>query len=98
MTGFLPPPPLPLPLSTPVHAGVAALSPATTPAADDASRPWRQLGDIRPPIGRDPTDKRQGLADSLPDWVGYGALYLVSVAPVLIALTVVGVLFANSLR
>ena len=79
-------------------AGVAALSPPTTPAADDASKPWRQLGEIRPPIGRDPNEKPQGIADLLPEWVGYGALYLVSVAPALIALTMVGILFANALR
>lgn len=82
----------------PPCAGVAALSPATTPADDDAAAPWRREGLVRPPVGRDPTDKPQGLADMLPDWMGYGALYLVSVAPVLVALGVVGVLFANSLR
>jgi hypothetical protein len=79
-------------------AGVAALSPATTPAADDAAAPWRREAGVRPPVGRDPNEKPQGIADMLPDWVGYGALYLVSIAPVLIALGVVGVLFANSLR
>ena len=79
-------------------AGVAALSPPTTPAADDASQPWRREAIVRPPMGRDPNDKPQGFADMLPDWVGYGALYLVSIAPVLIALSVVAVLFANSLR
>lgn len=86
----------PLRLCSP--AGVAALAPPTTPAADDAAQPWRREAGVRPPIGRDPNDKPQGLADMLPDWVGYGALYLVSVAPVLIALSVVAVLFANSLR
>jgi hypothetical protein len=49
-------------------------------------------------MGRDPTDKPQSLTDMLPDWVGYGALYFISIAPVLIALSVVAVLFANSLR
>jgi len=78
--------------------GVAALAPPTTPAADDASQPWRRKDGVRPPMGRDPTDKPQSLTDMLPDWVGYGALYFISIAPVLIALSVIGVLFANSLR
>ena len=49
-------------------------------------------------MGRDPNDKPQGIADLLPDWVGYGTLYIISIAPVLIALSVVAVLFFNSLR
>lgn len=79
-------------------AGVAALSPPTTPAADDAAASWRQQAELRPPIGRDPSDKPQGIEDMLPDWVGYGTLYLVSIAPVLIVIAVVAVLWANSLR
>jgi hypothetical protein len=81
-----------------ICAGVAALAPPTTPAADDAKAPWRQEAEVRPPMGRDPTEKPQNLTDLLPDWVGYGALYLVSIAPVLIVIGVIAVLFANSLR
>ena len=79
-------------------AGVAALGPATTPAADDAAQPWRRQPDVRPPIGRDPGEKPQSMFDMLPDWVGYGGLYLVSAGPVLIAVSVIVVLFLNSLR
>jgi len=47
---------------------------------------------------RDKTEGPQGLTDLLPDWVGYGFLYFVSVIPVLIATSVVAILFFNSLR
>ncbi len=40
----------------------------------------------------------QGIADLLPDWVGYGALYAVSSAPVIIGVVVITVLFLNSLK
>lgn len=69
-----------------------------TPAAEDAAAPWRKQGDVRPPMGRDPSEQPRDLADRLPDWVGYGALYLVSIAPVLIAIAAITVLFLNSLR
>lgn len=49
-------------------------------------------------IGRDPKEKPQGLEDMLPEWMGYGALYLVSVIPVLIALSAIAVLFFSSLK
>lgn len=49
-------------------------------------------------MGRDPNEKPQGLADLLPDWVGYGALYAVSALPVFIAATVVAVIFFSSLK
>jgi hypothetical protein len=78
--------------------GVDALSPPTTPAEDDAAAPWRRQPEARPPVGRDPNEKKSELADWLPDWVGYSALYTVSVAPVLIALSVIAILFFNSLR
>jgi hypothetical protein len=58
----------------------------------------QQARDARPPIGRDPNEQPQSPTDLLPDWMGYGALYLVSIAPVLIVISVVAVLFANSLR
>lgn len=79
-------------------AGIDSLAPPLTPAADEASNPWRQQPEIRPPIGRDPKEVPSGLADMLPDWVGYGTLYLISIAPVLIAISVVAILFFNSLR
>ncbi|KAI8107010.1 hypothetical protein M9434_001657 [Picochlorum sp. BPE23] len=78
--------------------GIESLAPPTTPASDDASAPWRREQEARPPMGRDPNEQPSGLTDLLPDWVGYGALYLVSIAPVLIALSVVAILFFNSLR
>ena len=49
-------------------------------------------------MGRDRSEKPQSLVDALPDWVGYGFLYLVSIVPVLIAGTVVAILFFSSLR
>lgn len=79
-------------------AAASSSSSGLTPAAEDAAAPWRQQGELRPPMGRDPTEAPKGLADQLPDWVGYGALYLVSIAPVLIALGAITVLFLNSLR
>lgn len=69
-----------------------------TPAAEDAAAAWRQQAEVRPPMGRDPREAPRDLADRLPDWVGYGALYLVSIAPVLIAIGAITVLFLNSLR
>lgn len=69
-----------------------------TPAAEDAAAAWRQQGDVRPPMGRDPTEAPKGALDRLPDWVGYGFLYFISIAPVLIALGAITVLFLNSLR
>lgn len=69
-----------------------------TPAAEDAAAAWRQQAEVRPPMGRDPSEAPRDLADRLPDWVGYGALYLVSIAPVLIAIGAITVLFLNSLR
>ena len=53
---------------------------------------------MRPPVGRDPNEKPESLLDMLPDWVGYGGLYLVSSGPVLIAVSVIVILFLNSLR
>eukprot|EP00195_Chlamydomonas_chlamydogama_P008107 CAMPEP_0202901922 /NCGR_PEP_ID=MMETSP1392-20130828/15337_1 /ASSEMBLY_ACC=CAM_ASM_000868 /TAXON_ID=225041 /ORGANISM="Chlamydomonas chlamydogama, Strain SAG 11-48b" /LENGTH=268 /DNA_ID=CAMNT_0049588581 /DNA_START=39 /DNA_END=845 /DNA_ORIENTATION=+ len=43
-------------------------------------------------------DKPQGLADMLPDWVGYGALYGISFIPVLLVVGTVLILFYNSLK
>jgi hypothetical protein len=43
-------------------------------------------------------DEPQGLTDMLPDWVGYGTLYGVSVIPVLLVVGTVLILFYNSLK
>lgn len=43
-------------------------------------------------------DKPQTLADLLPDWVGYLALYGISAIPVMLAVGAILVLFYNSLR
>jgi hypothetical protein len=69
-----------------------------TPAAQEAQQAWRREAPLSPPVGRDPSEKPQSPADLLPEWVGYGALYAVSALPVMIAGTVILVLFLNSLR
>ena len=73
---------------------------APQPDGSGASSSPSGMSDVaaRPPVGRDISEMPQSLADNLPDWVGYGFLYLVSIAPVLIAGTVVAILFFNSLR
>lgn len=43
-------------------------------------------------------DKPQGLADMMPDWVGYLTLYGISAIPVLLVVATVTVLFINSLK
>ncbi|KAK9864819.1 hypothetical protein WJX84_008403 [Apatococcus fuscideae] len=62
-----------------------------------------QGGGARPPqqrkqLGRDPSEKPKSLTDMLPDWVGYGALYGISIVPIIIGGAVVTVLFLNSLK
>jgi hypothetical protein len=69
-----------------------------SPAADDSAAAWWQPGKLRQPMGRDPNEQPRGLADQLPEWFGYGALYLVSIAPVLIAILAISILFFNSFR
>ena len=59
---------------------------------------WRSTQARPKMMGRDKSETPQGLTDMLPDWVGYGFLYFVSVIPVLIAGTVIAILFFNSLR
>jgi len=59
---------------------------------------WRQ-GQARPRLlGRDPSEEPQSLADRMPEWMGYGALYAISAIPVLIAGSVIAILFFNSLK
>lgn len=43
-------------------------------------------------------EKPQGLADMLPSWVGYGALYGITLIPVLLVIGTVLILFYNSLK
>ncbi len=52
----------------------------------------------RPAVGRDPNEAPQSVLDMLPDWVGYGGLYLVSGLPVVIVAAVVAILWSNSLH
>lgn len=47
---------------------------------------------------RDPAEKPQSVIDMLPDWVGYGVLYGISGFPVILGVTVVVILFLNSLK
>lgn len=49
-------------------------------------------------MGRDKSEEPQSITDMLPDWVGYGALYGVSILPVLIVIGVTAILFLNSLH
>lgn len=63
-----------------------------------AIAPACRAGQAQPPIGSDPNEEKESLADMLPDWVGYGFLYGVSAVPVIIALSAVAVLFYNSLQ
>lgn len=48
--------------------------------------------------GRDPKEKPQGIADMLPEWVGYSGLYAITLVPVFILGTTVAVLFFSSLK
>ncbi|KAK9834985.1 hypothetical protein WJX81_002207 [Elliptochloris bilobata] len=73
-------------------------APSPDPGPPSPAPGWRAAQARPRPMGRDRTEKPQSFADSLPDWVGYGFLYLVSIVPVLIAGTVVAILFFNSLR
>ena len=78
-------------LSTGALTSVGA---AQTPSS---SAGWRS-DQPRPPVGRDKSEKPQGLPDMLPDWMGYSFLYGVSALPVIIGILVVAVLFFNSLK
>lgn len=72
-----------------------ASSGPSAPVADDASsivKPYIMSNELRK--GEEP----QSLTDMLPDWVGYGTLYGISIIPVLIVVAVVSVLFFSSLK
>ena len=76
----------------------ASASAASGGEGNSPSGGWRQ-GQARPRLlGRDPTEEPQSLADRLPEWMGYGALYAISAIPVLIAGSVIAILFFNSLK
>eukprot|EP00898_Chlorokybus_atmophyticus_P004823 jgi/Chlat1/5341/Chrsp35S05276 len=49
-------------------------------------------------VDNDEEEKEPGLEAKLPPWLGYGFLYIVSAIPVIIGVTVVVVLFVNSLQ
>lgn len=57
---------------------------------DEAARPR--------PMQRDKSELPQGIADLLPDWVGYGFLYGLSGIPVFLVIAVVTLFFFSSLR
>ena len=52
----------------------------------------------RPKLGRDKDETPTSFTDMLPDWMGYGALYIISIIPVLIVIATVSVLFFSSLK
>ena len=47
---------------------------------------------------RDKNEAAKNILDLLPDWVGYGALYLLISVPVIITIAVVALLFVTSLK
>ncbi len=59
---------------------------------------WRATQARPKMMSRDKNEEPQSILDTLPDWVGYGLLYFVSVIPVLIASSVIAILFFNSLK
>ncbi len=67
-------------------------------AGKEKSAGWRATQARPKMMGRDKNEAPQSFTDTLPDWVGYGFLYFVSVIPVLIAGSVIAILFFNSLR
>ena len=52
----------------------------------------------RPPIGRDKEDVAQSFTDYLPDWMGYGFLYFVTIIPIIIVVVTVSIVFVSSLK
>jgi hypothetical protein len=64
----------------------------------DPSNPGWRTNQAVPPVGRDSSEKPKGLADMLPDWVGYGGLYAVTLIPVFILAATVTLLFVTSLK
>ena len=52
----------------------------------------------RPPIGRDKEETPQSLTDMLPDWMGYGFLYFVTIIPAIIVVITISIVFFSSLK
>ena len=71
---------------------------AASPSAGSKSAGWRSTQARPQMMGRDKSEAPQSIMDTLPDWVGYGFLYFISVIPVLIAGSVIAILFFNSLK
>lgn len=86
--------------------GAGAAAAAAPPGEEGMARPA-----ARPQIGRGDPDAgsalpsgeggprelvEEGLAKFLPDWAGYGVLYVLSVVPVVITLAAVAILWQNS--
>jgi hypothetical protein len=84
--------PLPAALLLPLPTCPPPPCPSPTPRADSIVKPYIMGKEARG------GDKPQTLADMLPDWVGYGALYGVSAIPVMLAVSAILVLFYNSLK
>ncbi|KIY91418.1 hypothetical protein MNEG_16546 [Monoraphidium neglectum] len=82
----------------------AAAAPGAAGEARDAYAALSQAGPdsiVKPYImGKEARagDKPQTLADLMPDWVGYGTLYGISLIPVMLAVGAVAVIFFSSLR
>lgn len=85
-------------MSAPVVPRAPSEAPSSSSSyAEPVVDGWRQ-GQVRPPIGRDKSERPGSILDTLPDWVGYGTLYVITVIPVIIAVTVIAILFVSSLR
>ena len=52
----------------------------------------------RPPVGRDKEEVPQSITDMLPDWMGYGFLYFVTIIPAIIVVITVSIVFFSSLK
>ena len=87
--GGLPRPGLPEPISPRLHSATLTV---TRPAPLSPAPPLPG----RPKEGAEA--QLEGPLALLPDWLGYGLLYAVSAAPVMIVVAAVSVLWVNSLR
>ena len=59
------------------------------------------LAQANPRIGRDDEERQmtgmqKELLDMLPDWMGYGVLYSLSIVPIIITVVAVSILWVNS--
>eukprot|EP00212_Chloropicon_laureae_P009074 CAMPEP_0197498462 /NCGR_PEP_ID=MMETSP1311-20131121/57817_1 /TAXON_ID=464262 /ORGANISM="Genus nov. species nov., Strain RCC856" /LENGTH=275 /DNA_ID=CAMNT_0043044163 /DNA_START=82 /DNA_END=909 /DNA_ORIENTATION=+ len=88
----------------PTAAGTA--SAAADASGEEYDSPGLQGGDLakpaaNPQVGRGGEGEGEGqgsggLADLLPDWMGYGVLYSLSIVPIIITVGAVAVLWVNS--